>query len=134
MKESAVHLLLASLIEWHIKTSDSGFPPVSILHRIAHEGFASRPARAGHNILCGDMSADLRRIQAALNSLDYELKLVAVVKHSPMPINDKGEPKYKGWGDREKSIYLGQKLTTFKSRYRKALRHMSRSPVWRRNS
>ena len=132
MRESSVNLLLASLVEWHIKSNDSGFPPVGIMHRIAHEGPAAGGSRkASHKILCADMSTDLRRTQSAFNALDYDLRLVAVVKHSPVPIVN-GKPRYKFWGDREKAHYLGQKLTTFKGRYRKVLRHISRSPVWRK--
>jgi hypothetical protein len=128
--ESSIHLLLGSLFEYYLRAEDSGFPPQSILYRIATEGFASRPQRAGHNILCADMTSDLRRVQAGYNALDYELKIIVAMKHSPPPLKEDGKLAHKCWGDREKAQNLDIPASIFKSKYRKSLRKIKSMPLW----
>jgi hypothetical protein len=126
VKEDSVHLLLSSLFHWHMAMVMDGLPPINILHRIMTEGSVTRSGQPGSTILCPDMHPDLRRVQKAFNGLDLAQKIIVVTKHMPVPLKEDGTPQYKKWGDREKSQYLQEPMTTFKSKYRGCLRSVKR--------
>ena len=126
MREDSVHMLLCALFHWHFSQEEYGYPPINVLHRIAHEGHVSATGRPGHRVLCPDMDPSLMRCQRAFNCLPLGDKIVVVAKHMPQPLKEDGTPVYKKWGDIEKARYLNEPVGAFKNKYKQCIRRMQR--------
>ena len=118
-----MHLMLASLFHWHLSAENSGWAPISILHRISTEGVVVRSGKPGHNILCREMTPDQRRAQRAFNQLALDEKILVVAKHYPCsPIGENAKFLYKTWTDKEKAHYLQLSPWDFNRKYNDILK------------
>jgi len=124
---TSTHLGLCKLFNDLLMFEESGFPPISILYRIFNEGHVGRTGRPGHKILCREMSPDQRRLWTAFRNLGLEYQIVVIVKHMPVPMKKDGEPKYKLWDDKQKAAYLNEFISTFRNKYKKALKRIEKS-------
>ena len=120
-----MHLMLTDLFNWHLTAETSGWAPINILHRMMR-GEVGGSGRAGHKVLCREMSIDQLRTQKAYNSLNTGLKIVVCAKHMGCPLKEDGMPQYKKWGDVEKAHYLTENVSVFRNEYKKALRVMEK--------
>ena len=122
-----MHLLFASLCNWHITAEVGGWPPMSILHRISTEGVVVSSGRPGHKILCKEMTPDQTKAQMVFNKLSLGEKIIIVAKHYPeSPKNFDDTLLYKKWTDREKADYLGLSMAVFSNKYKDILKKSSK--------
>ena len=127
MSNNSMHLQLCRLIEWHKRADTGGWPSISIMYRMVHEGHVGSSGRPGHRILCPEMASDLRRCQAAFNAVDMEYKVTICAKLRDKPEKEDGKPEYKEWGDREKAHYVNENVHVFRNKYKKAVRAVEKA-------
>ena len=114
------HWLLMHLVNYMFSAHDSGFPSISILHRVSTEGHVERPNRPGHKILCKEMTREQRLVQPAFNSLEDGEKNVVIVKYMPYLIDERVAI------DRERAKFMGMTLRTFRTIYYRAAKKVKK--------
>jgi len=122
-----VNLGLCALFDKLLLFEESGYAPISILHRISTEGLVGRSGRAGHVILCRELNPYLRKLWTAVRGLETKYQIVIVTKHMPCPRKEDGALLYKYWGDREKAHYLTEETKEFILKYQQALRKIKKN-------